>query len=168
MSAEPIDSRPGKDCRRCHERRQIHQFPKLAPGRYGDTCRVCTRATKPKLVVDERENGRVCAECKKRQAPSAFKFRHGVRSEVCVSCEDRDRTEVVITRHLCASCGRERAKMATLTERDEVAALVLRVLRQVATGRLGTMRGCPMLGAGGMSQLAAEVLERIAEVSGED
>lgn len=74
MSAEPIDSRPGKDCRRCHERRQIHQFPKLAPGRYGDTCRVCTRATKPKLVVDKRENGRVCAECKKRQAPSAFKL----------------------------------------------------------------------------------------------
>lgn len=29
---------------------------------------------------------------------------------------------------------------------------------------LDTMRGCPMLGAGGMSALAAEVLRKIAEV----
>ena len=189
MSAE---LRPGKVCLRCGERVQIHLFPKLAPGRYGDVCRACVKQAKaPKLRVVRvmpRPKGRVCGMCEERKGATAFRrVAPGEYAEVCRVCERKaeDAPAVPSGRRLCLVCGPqipsrfakdERGRYAeccaaccgvpevrVLVRHEVAAAVALKTLRMIAAGRLDCQAGVPTLGADGLSALALEALKKIDE-----
>ena len=189
MSAE---LRPGKLCARCGERVQIHLYPKIAPGRYGQTCKSCIkRAKAPALRVVKvmpRPKGRVCARCDATKGATAFRrAAPGEYSDVCRVCE-RESSDVPVVpsgRRLCLVCGPqppsrfakdERGRYAeccgsctgepevrVLVRHEVAAALVLRALKQIAAGRLDCAAGVPTLGADGLRALAQGALAKIEE-----
>lgn len=189
MSAE---LRPGKICAGpCGERVQIHLFPKLGPGRYGDVCKACARMTKKapvlRVVKPTPQRGRICAGvCGLPKSIKAFrKVKPGEYSDTCRACENRlgDVQTVPSGRRLCLVCGPqpkarfvkdERGRWAeccvgctgepevrVLVRHEVVAARVLKGLRQIAAGRLDCSSGFPTLGTDGLRAIAAELLAAV-------
>ena len=190
MSAEP---RPGKVCLRCGERVQIHLYPKLGPGRYGDVCKACVRMTKKspvlRVVRAPTPKNRICAGvCGLPKSIKAFRrVKPGEYSDTCRACENRldDVQTMPSGRRLCLVCGPqptarfakdERGRWAeccvgctgepevrVLVRHEAVAARVLKGLRQIASGRLDCSSGFPNLGADGLRQIAAELLAAVED-----
>lgn len=94
MSVNVREQRPGRICANCSERRQVHLFPKLAPGKYGDVCKSCTKATGFKR--------KLCDVCHEPRLGRQFRDLGGYRSTTCMACDGAP--AVRPSGRICAAC----------------------------------------------------------------
>ena len=124
-------------CRAC---RRDKTGPSFSPGE--TRCRKCVRdeveVSDPKPVSRKR----LCACCAVERGPACFERIGAATAEVCDLCTSNPEIRVTL-RHV------------------DAAAVTIRVLHQIVTGRLDCTPGAPTLGVLAMQDLAQKALDAI-------
>ena len=138
FTGPPAPSAPKRRfCRACHRDKTGASF---SPGE--TRCRKCVRdeveASDPKPVSRKR----LCLVCGDHRGPSRFERHGGTVAETCDLCSTDPAIRVTL-------------------KQEDAAAVTIRVLHQIVTGRLDCTPGAPTLGVLAMQDLAQKALDAI-------